>query len=141
MAVMKAAPSAFTSTATLSPTATGLVLRMPFSLKLPLILQLCTVPSSASTTYQLPVFRITNPYILICEYPGDKVTQIYAHQAICALIFSEERASLPTAPTRLLSFYTESIPKSKKNSLIIHFSDVENARFTGILASINRSTA
>ena len=84
MAVMNAAPSAFNNTDTLSPTATGLVLRMPLSLKLPFILQLCVVPSSASTTYQLPVFLITNPFIYVHEFFIGKVTQICAHHAINA---------------------------------------------------------
>ena len=47
---------------TRSPTATGLVLRMPFSRKLPFTLQSNSWPSSVRTVYQLPVFLTTSPF-------------------------------------------------------------------------------
>ena len=49
----------------LSPTSTGLVLRMPLSLKLPFILQSMVGPSSVFTVYQLPVFLMTSPFTSI----------------------------------------------------------------------------
>ncbi len=42
----------------------GLVLRIPFNRKLPLILHSIDCPSSVFTWYQLPVFLITNPCTL-----------------------------------------------------------------------------
>lgn len=51
-----------------SPTATGLVLRMPFRRKLPLTLQSTIRPSSALTQYQLPVFLTTKPSIFSESY-------------------------------------------------------------------------
>ena len=50
---------------TWSPTATGLVERIPFKRKLPLILLSIVLPSSVFTVYQLPVFFITKPRIKI----------------------------------------------------------------------------
>ena len=50
------------ATVTRSPTATGLVERMPLRRKLPLILQSISWPSSVRTVYQLPVFLTTKPF-------------------------------------------------------------------------------
>ena len=41
----------------------GLVLRIPFKRKFPLILHSMVRPSSVLTRYQLPVFFITSPFI------------------------------------------------------------------------------
>ena len=61
MRVIKAVWSGFNSISTRSPTDTGLVLRIPFNLKLPLILQRIESPFSVRTIYQLPVFFVTRP--------------------------------------------------------------------------------
>lgn len=53
---------------TLSPTATGLVVRIPFMRNLPLIRQSITSPLSVFTEYQLPVERMTNPFSKFVQF-------------------------------------------------------------------------
>ena len=63
MSVMNAVPESLTEMFTRSPTAIGLVDRIPLRRKLPLILQSISAPSSVRATYQLPVFFMINASI------------------------------------------------------------------------------
>src|SRR5690606_22322835 len=60
--------SASTTISTQSPTATGFVVLMSLVRNLPLIRQLYVLPSSVSTSYQLPVDLVTRAFIRIPYY-------------------------------------------------------------------------